>query len=50
MRYKIKHKRTYLEYYALNSLVLHATGFLFNCVSPKEKRGSMRFFLSHCRM
>jgi len=31
---KTKHMRACQEDYALDSLVLHATVFLFNCVSP----------------
>ncbi len=35
---KTKHMRACQEDYALDSLVLHATVFLFNCVSPKLKK------------
>jgi len=34
LRSKTKHMRACQEYCALDSLALHATGFLFNCVSP----------------
>jgi hypothetical protein len=34
LRIKTKHMRACQEDCVLDSLVLHATGFLFNCVSP----------------
>ena len=45
MIFETKNMRACQEDYALDRLVLHATGFLFNCVSPiLEETTSKRDF------
>jgi len=44
---KTKHVRAGQEYHALDSFVLNATVFLFNCVSPRVKMATKTKWQDH---